>query len=207
VRGKIQIPVMQINTAIERQVKMEYFTFVEKSAMDTSLIPRYTYADYKQWKEDWELIKGYPYQLLPSARWQHNSVQVRLSKQAIDNFDRNSNCNCMVFTELDWKISNETVVRPDVMIVCGKIETDYLEFPPVLIVEILAPASLVKDRNIKFELYRENGVKYYLLADYTKETVEVFELIDNQYRSVEKNTFILNHNCSVEFDFAEIFKQ
>jgi Uma2 family endonuclease len=56
---------------------------------------------------------------------------------------------CVVFTELDWKISKETVVRPDVMIVCGKIETDYLEFPPVLIVEILSPASLVKDRNIK----------------------------------------------------------
>ncbi|TKK70888.1 hypothetical protein FC093_04120 [Ilyomonas limi] len=54
--------------------------------METSLIPRYTYADYAQWKEDWELIKGYPYQLLPSARWQHNSVQVRLSKQAMDSF-------------------------------------------------------------------------------------------------------------------------
>ncbi|TKK70889.1 Uma2 family endonuclease [Ilyomonas limi] len=85
----------------------------------------------------------------------------------------------MVFTGLDWKISNETVVRPDVMIVCGKIETDYLEFPPALIVEILSSTSLVKNRNIKFELYRENGVKYYIMADYTKETVEVFELIDN----------------------------
>ena len=175
--------------------------------MDTSLIPRYTYADYEHWKEDWELIKGYPYQLLPSAKWQHNSVQVRLSKQAIDIFDKNNDCNCMVFTELDWKINNETILRPDVMIVCGKIETDYLEFPPVLVVEILSPSTLVKDRNIKFELYRENGVKYYIMADYTKETVEVFELIDNQYRSVEKNEFILNNACSVVFDFDQIFKK
>ena len=93
------------------------------------------------------------------------------------------------------------------MIVCGKIETDYLEFPPVLVEEVLSPASLVKDRNIKFELYWKNGVKYYIMADYNKETVEIFELIDNQYRSVEKNYFLLSNNCSVEFDFAEIFKK
>ncbi len=53
--------------------------FLEKKVMDTSLIPRYTYADYEQWKEDWELIKGHPYQFLPSARRQHNRVQVKLS--------------------------------------------------------------------------------------------------------------------------------
>lgn len=174
--------------------------------METSLIPRYTYADYAQWKEDWELIRGYPYQLLPSARWQHNNVQAKLVFQAKDNIFRND-CNCLVFSKLDWKISNETVVRPDVTIVCGEIKSDYLEFPPVLIVEILSPASLVKDRNIKFEVYRENGVKYYLLADYIKESVEVFELIDNQYRSVDRNTFYLPNNCSVEFDFAAIFKK
>lgn len=185
---------------------MEYFIFVETKDMDTSLIPRYTYADYEQWKEDWELIKGYPYQMLPSARWQHNRAQVKMSLQAEQQFN-NQHCNCVVFTELDWKISNETVVRPDVMVVCGELKSDYLEFPPVLVVEILSPTSLVKDRNIKFELYRENGVKYYIMADYTKETVEVFELIDNQYRSVDKNTFILNNECSVKFDFAEIFKK
>ena len=174
--------------------------------METSLIPRYTYDDYAQWKEDWELIKGYPYQLLPSARWQHNRVQVKISLQAESQFNQHQ-CNCMVFTELDWKISTDTVVRPDVMLVCGEMNTDYLEFPPMLIVEILSPTSLVKDRNIKFELYRENGVKYYIMADYTKETVEIFELIDNQYRSVEKNYFLLSNNCSVKFDFAEIFKK
>ena len=158
--------------------------------MNTSLIPRYTYADYEQWEEDWELIYGYPYQLLP-VKWFHNRVQLNLATQAMSNSGINENCDALVFTALDWKISNDTVVRPDVMIVCGEISSDYLEFPPVLIVEVLSPTSLVKDRNIKFELYRENGVKYYIMADYTKETIEVFELIDNQYRSVEKNKFIL----------------
>ncbi len=64
-------------------------------------VPRYTYEDYAQRKEDWQLINGYPYQLLPSAKWKHTDVQVRLSRQAGNQFDKNKNCNCMVFTELD----------------------------------------------------------------------------------------------------------
>ena len=170
-------------------------------------VPRYTHEDYARWKEDWELIDGYPFQLLPSARWQHNRVQVKLSKQAENKFDENDYCNCMVFTELDWKIDKENVVRPDLMIVCGELKTDYLEFPPVLIVEILSPSSIQKDRNIKFELYRQQGVKYYIMADYTKETVEVFELIDNLYKSVDRSDFSVTNNCSVHFDFEKIFKK
>ncbi len=170
-------------------------------------VPRYTYDDYAQWKEDWELIDGYPYQLLPSARWQHNNVQINLAYQAKSGINTHNACNCFVFTELDWKVNNETVVRPDVMIVCGEIKTDYLEFPPVLVIEILSQSSLKKDRNIKFELYRENGVKYYLMIDYTRETIETFQLIDNVYRSVETNQFLLTFNCLVEFDFATVFKK
>ena len=169
-------------------------------------VPRYTYSDYAQWKEDWELIYGYPYQLPPSAKWQHNRVQFKIANQAENTFNQSENCNCVVFTELDWKINNDTVVRPDVMIVCGELKTDYLEFPPVLIAEVISQSSLQKDRNIKFELYRENGVKYYLMVDYIKESVEVFQLIDNVYRSTETNHLLIAENCSIDFDFTNIFK-
>jgi Uma2 family endonuclease len=172
--------------------------------MESSIIPRYTYSDYAQWKEDWELIKGYPYQLLPSAKWRHNNAQLNIVTQFKVQL-KNGNCNCTVFSELDWKINEETVVRPDVMIVCGEIETDYLEFPPVLIVEVISQGSLFKDRNIKFDLYRENGVRYYLLCDYIKKTVEIFELIDNVYRSTSRNGFELMDDCAVELNCSEIF--
>lgn len=170
-------------------------------------VPRYTYNDYAHWKEDWELIDGYPYQLLPSGKWQHSRVQVKLAKQAESQIEANNNCNCSVFAELDWKLNNDTVVRPDLMIACGDLQTDFLEFPPVLIVEIISQSSLQKDRNIKFELYQENGVKYYLMLDYVKQTVEVFQLIDNKYKTVEINHFQLTDNCSIDFDFTNIFKK
>lgn len=167
--------------------------------------PRYTYADYKNWKEDWELVNGYPFQLLPSASPKHNLSIINFIVQGKNSLKQNDNCSCLLFSELDWKINEETVVRPDLMIVCGQTSADYLEFPPVLIVEMISPTSIKKDRVIKFELYREQGVKYYLLADYTKKNVEVFELIDNFYKQVTTNTFQLDKTCSIEFDFEDIW--
>jgi Uma2 family endonuclease len=115
-------------------------------------------------------------------------------------------CNCEIFAELDWKINEDTVFRPDLMIICGETSDSYLEFPPVLIIEIISPSSVKKDRVIKFDLYREQGVKYYLMADYTKKTIEVFELIDNYYKQVERNTFLVDKNCEVVFDFDKIWE-
>jgi len=169
--------------------------------------PRYTYSDYKNWKEDWELIQGYPYQFLPSAVASHNKVQLKMAFQAENSLLKNDeNCNCALFTELDWKVSEETVVRPDLMIICGKEVIDFLEFPPVLILEILSPSTQKKDRTLKFELYQEQGVKYYLLADYIKKTVEVYELIDNRYKEVERNIFLVDKKCEVVFDYEKVWK-
>lgn len=92
------------------------------------------------------------------------------------------------------------------MIIYGKTSADYLEFPPVLVLEIISPNSIKTDRVIKFELYREQGVRYYLLADYLKKTVDVFELIDNFYKQTTSNTFKLDKTCEIEFDFEEIWK-
>ena len=168
--------------------------------------PRYTYNDYKNWKEDWELIDGYPLQFLPSASMGHNKVKMRLIGQSLFSIQNNEiNCNCEVFAELDWKINEETVVRPDLMIICGETTGNFLEFPPVLIIEIISPSSVSIDRVIKFDLYREQGVKYYLMIDYIKKTTEVFELIDNLYKQVEKNKFQVDKDCEIMYDFDKIW--
>ncbi len=168
--------------------------------------PRYTYQDYKNWKEDWEMIDGYPLQMFPSPAPKHNIAFVNFINQGKNSLSNNSkNCNCILFAELDWKINEDTVVRPDIMIVCGDANEDFLNFPPVLIIEILSPNNMKNDRVIKFELYREQGVKYYLMADYLKKTVEVYELIDNMYKEVNRNKFTIEKNCEVVFDFEKIF--
>ncbi|GEM56621.1 hypothetical protein B0A58_15055 [Flavobacterium branchiophilum NBRC 15030 = ATCC 35035] len=168
--------------------------------------PRYTYNDYKNWKEDWELVNGYPYQLLPSASPKHNLSIINFIVQGKNSLKQNNDCNCLLFSELDWKINEENVVRPDMMVVCGKTANDYLDFPPILILEMISPSSVKNDRVIKFEIYREQGVKYYIMGDYNKQSIEVYELIDNFYKQVDKQTFQLDKNCTISFDFDEIWK-
>ena len=169
--------------------------------------PRYTYNDYKNWKEDWELIDGYPWQLLPSASPKHSKIQAKCIIQAGNSLNRNGDdCNCLLFTELDWKISEETVVRPDIMVICGETKEAYLNFPPVLIIEILSPYNLKNDRVVKFEIYREQGVKFYIMVDCQKDAVEVYELTDNFYKQVQKTKFQIDKNCEIEFDFEALWK-
>ena len=175
--------------------------------LNTFNFPRYTYSDYKNWKEDWELMDGYPLQLLPSASPKHSKIQARIISQSLNSLDRNrDDCNCTVFTKLDWKINENTVVRPDVMIICGDTKEDFLNFPPVLIIEILSPYNIKTDRVLKFDLYREQGVNYYLMVDCQKEIVESYQLIDNFYKQVAFSTFKIDKTCTVNFDFSSLWK-
>ena len=135
----------------------------------------YTYKDYKMWKGDWELIKGHPQAMSPSPKYEHQKFSQRFSS-ATSNILANCSkeCNCEVLYELDWLIDNETIVRPDCMIVCGKINEDYLTFPPTLILEISSPSIRMKDRNTKYDLYEMCGVKYYIIADPEKKICRSF---------------------------------
>ena len=174
--------------------------------MRTIEIPRYTYKDYKNWKEDWELIEGYPFQLLPSASFKHSRIQSKLIIQAGLSMPGSDKCSCEICNELDWILSDQTVVRPDIMIVCNEIKENFLTFPPNLIIEILSPSNIKTDRVIKFDLYQESGVQVYIMVDPNKETAEVYELINNKYQETKNNTFQLTKTCQVSFDFEQLWK-
>jgi Uma2 family endonuclease len=174
--------------------------------MNTGHIPRYSYTDYVQWPGDWELIDGHPYSMLPSPAFRHGKLLSRAVLQAGSSMNAQHDCNCLVLFEQDWRINKETVVRPDMMIICGEPKGDVVEFPPVFILEVLSPATRHKDRNIKFQLYQEQGVRYYLMADYERHILEVYELTDNVYREVQRTEFLLEPGCSVTLEAAELWK-
>ncbi len=138
-------------------------------------LPRYTYQDYEKWEGDWELIKGFPFTLNPSPTWQHQSFGgnfISAFKNALDKANKNDSCE--VLYSCDWIVNNETVVRPDVMIVCEPIEGKYPTKPPSLILEILSPATILKDRNTKYNLYQAYGVKYYIKPTLIKKKLKFF---------------------------------
>jgi Uma2 family endonuclease len=172
-------------------------------------IPHYSINDYNHWEGDWELINGYPYAMSPSPLPKHQFT----SKQFVFALEgalreNKQTCNCSVYFETDWIINEETIVRPDIMIVCGHINPDdFVRIPPVLIVEIFSPATRLKDRNLKFNLYQQCGVKYYLMADPDAKTIEPFELVNNSYVEMKNGLqFALTKTCIITITSEQIFE-
>jgi Uma2 family endonuclease len=167
---------------------------------------RYTYQDYKKWEGKWELINGFPVAMSPSPNRRHQEVGANFLSLIKTSLKKNASlCNCSVYYELDWIINEETIVRPDVMIVCGNFETDFLTFPPSLVLELPSPPSRMRDRNTKFTLYEMCGVNYYLIADTDKNSIEIFQLRNNKYQQITDTTFTLTNNCILELDLTGIW--
>lgn len=171
-------------------------------------LPEYTYEDYKRWKGDWELIEGIPYSMSPSPKRKHQFSEKKIMYQLEQQLE---NCyECEAYTNLDWIVSERTTIRPDIMVVCGDFEEDFLEFPPSIVFEVLSK-STAKDRNIKSKIYTAHNVKYYCLVNPQNQMVEVFELKNEEYElvletSTDKFLFSV-HNCKAEIDFSKIWKR
>ncbi len=171
-------------------------------------LPNYSYDEYTQWEGDWELIDGIPYAMSPSPSFAHQeinlSIGIELKRHLRD-------CKqCKVVPEFDWKIDENSVVRPDTLLVCNLSDkSQFLSQTPQIIFEILSPSTKHKDRGLKYQLYESKGVKYYILVEPTEAIAEVYKLINQRYHlqgefKKESYTFELD-KCTIKFDFKEIF--
>ncbi len=161
---------------------------------------KYTVQDYLRWQGDWELIEGIPY-AMASPRPINQYLLSRLSWFLINSLMACS--ECVVFVELDWYVSFETVIRPDLMVLCGEIP-ERVENPPQMVVEIVSPSSKQIDEGLKFELCEMQGVKYFVLVYPDEKTVKVFEPVEGKYREKLDRVFKLD-GCEVSVDFLELF--
>lgn len=128
---------------------------------------------------------------------------MRLAEDAIKT--TNGACDCEVFYKLDWIIDDSTVVRPDLMIVCGKFDDDFLRFPPSLIFEITSKSKQMADRNIKRKFYESQNVPYYLIADPERKTVDVYQLKERLYHPAGQTTFLLGQDCQLHLDLSSLW--
>ena len=116
---------------------------------------------------------------VPTPVFKHQEINGKILIQLSQKLE---NCpECQAIMPLDWIISDDTVVQPDVSVICGKFTDDFLKFPPSLIFEILSPRTKDKDRGIKYEIYQSQGVKYYVIVDKDEQQVEVFVLKNKKY--------------------------
>jgi Uma2 family endonuclease len=126
--------------------------------------PHYTVDDYRHWEGRWELWEGMAIAMPPSPFGRHAKLLARTVaalQVAIDS----AGCDATVLVEIDWVVSRDTVLRPDVTVVCGPEPAGHVDRAPALVVEILSEATRDRDLNFKLDLYREQGVRWYLVID------------------------------------------
>jgi len=171
--------------------------------------PDYTYEDYRQWEGDWELIDGTAYAMAPSPILTHQAIASLLIQSLGSNI---SHCNeCMVVSEMDYKLADDTVLRPDIALVCGQKSGAYIETPPALIAEILSPATATRDEKIKPILYADARVPWYLIIDPDKLHARIYRLEGDHYDLVtdlSEGTFAFEgHVCVASIDFDFVFER
>jgi Uma2 family endonuclease len=172
-------------------------------------IERYTIEDYREWEGDWELIGGVAYAMAPSPLVTHQSVTLSI---AVELKEKTDDCTqCLSLAEIDYEISEDTVVRPDVLLICKPIE-ERVDKTPELIFEVLSPATARRDETVKFDLYRREGVDYYILVHPTKKVAKVYRLTEEgryvKAGDFTEETFRFSlKDCSFDFDFSKIWRR
>ncbi len=172
------------------------------------ILPHYTYEDYVQWEGRWELIEGVPYAMSPQPVPKHQRVAADLTYEFIKALKKCKQCK--VYQPIDYKISEETILQPDMLVVCNPIAKKFLDFPPSLVVEILSPSTALKDRHTKFEIYQSQNIPYFIIISPDKEESEIYEIKNGEYILLNSgNSFshtFLFQDCEATIDFNEIWQ-
>jgi len=174
-------------------------------------LPYYTYDDYKNWEgNDWELIYGQAYCMSPAPMLKHQAISNNIAwelKNALGECKK-----CQAYMPVDWKIAEDTVVQPDNSLICHEPKNEaYITKAPRIIFEILSKSTAKKDKGLKYDLYEQEAVSYYIIVDPDEEIAKVYELKEGRYIKVcdasdEKVKFdITECNNTLEFDFAKIW--
>ena len=178
--------------------------------MSVANLLNYTYEDYKNWEGSWELIDGLAVSMAPAPMKIHQKIASELFFQLKQKL--NDECEeCDVLYETDWKISDATTLRPDIVLSCHDEGEAYLTKAPKIIIEILSPSTAKKDETIKFDIYEEEKVQYYILVYPQDLKAKVYTLEKNSYTKVgdfsnEKLSFT-DIDCELELDFEKVFRR
>ncbi|WP_373494659.1 Uma2 family endonuclease [Aquiflexum sp.] len=152
----------------------------------------YNYADYLSWEMDEmvELIKGKIFRQAAAApRRIHQKISGKVFNKLFNFLEHHP---CEVYeapfdVRLPVKSKRnediETVVQPDICVICDKSKLDELGCvgAPDLIIEILSPGSNKKELKNKYEVYEESGVGEYWIIHPDEQTVITYTLVKGKY--------------------------
>lgn len=181
-------------------------------------IPHYDVEDYQQWEGDWELWEGVPVSMSPSPFARHSKLLGQIVTKLNVAIDA-THCDANVLVELDWIISNDTILRPDCVVACGSVPEKHLTTPPAIVVEVLSKSTRQRDLDHKRAIYQQEKVPYYLILDPDAEQLTVLKLdADGKYKQADQATnatgadgadtlaLKICGDCELSVDVSTLFK-
>ncbi len=169
----------------------------------------YTYDDYKLWEGSWELYEGYPIAMSPAPMITHQALANLIAYQLTDTINE---CErCLVLSEEDYKLSDDTVLRPDVVLICDEPNDTYITKAPEIIVEVISKSTAKNDEGYKFTKYEAEKVKYYIIVYPDELYAKVYKLVDSKYDKqgdFSKERYDFEETlCKASVDFDKVFKR
>jgi Uma2 family endonuclease len=150
---------------------------------------KFTLDQWRTWPEGerWELIGGIAYAMSPAPRVPHQGLVGSLFFE-IFAFLQKKKCRPFVapvdvFLPRGDPESSDTVVQPDVFVVCDpdKIQDDGIHGAPDFVVEVLSDSSAYKDMTAKKQLYERSGVREYWIVNPESGSVFPYVLSEGRY--------------------------
>jgi Uma2 family endonuclease len=173
---------------------------------------RWTYEEYYKLEDDqrYEIFNGKLLLLLtPDTR--HQAWLGDLNG-LVKSFVKKNKLGHLFFAPVDVVLDEENTVQPDLVFVAknnlGIIQRRAIFGTPDLLVELVSPSSVRRDRYDKKELYTRFGVREFWIGDPANQSLEILTLKKGRYELLcaaqEKGKVHSLILTGLEFDLAEV---
>ena len=173
---------------------------------------RWTYEEYYRLNDDrrYEIIDG-NLLMAPAPDTWHQSWVGNLFR-VLDAHVRKYKSGTLFVSPVDVVLSSDNTVQPDLVFISHAnariIQQRAIFGVPDLLVELISPSSVRRDRYDKKELYARFGVKEYWIGDPANKALEVLTLKRTAYElhcsAEEKGKLTSLVLPGLEFDLADI---
>ena len=172
-------------------------------------LPHYTYDDYKQWDGEWELYEGFPVAMSPAPMIIHQAIAYAIARQLGNHIEECE--HCMALGEVDYKLGDDTILKPDVVLICDEPYSAYVTKAPEIIIEVISKSTAKNDEGYKFDKYEAEKVNYYILVYPNELYAKVYKLVGGRYDKqgdFSQESYDFDETlCRVCIDFEKVFKR
>jgi Uma2 family endonuclease len=154
----------------------------------------------------YELINGYIMKK-SAPRPQHQNISMNLSIQ-LGTFIKTSGLGKLFAAPIDVFLNDINAVQPDLVFVAKEnlelVTDDGIMGIPDLVIEIISPSSVLRDRVDKKNLYERLNVKEYWIIDPQYQDVEIYTVQNGRYELLSGVTMFEGTLKSSIFEGIEI---